>query len=105
MAKKRKNVDTELEKKVEQYLIQEIRKLGGLCYKWSSYNVRGVPDRVIFMPQGKVYFVEVKRLTGKVTLLQRHNFNAIRNLGTPVFVVYGISGVDEFIKKEITDAS
>lgn len=55
---------------IEAYLRQRIKALSGECYKWSSPNVRGVPDRICVFPDGRVYFVEVKAPDGKLTTLQ-----------------------------------
>ena len=48
------------ESEVEKKLIDEVKKRGGLCEKWVSGTV-GWPDRIVFLPDGKVGFVEVKR--------------------------------------------
>jgi hypothetical protein len=58
-----------LEKQVEQYLTNRVKKVGGYSYKWSSPANRGVPDRVVFV-YGEVWFIEVKRPGGKLTPLQ-----------------------------------
>lgn len=30
-------------------------------FKWVAPGTRGVPDRIIIMPEGKTYFVEMKQ--------------------------------------------
>lgn len=49
------------ESTLEKYLVKEITKLNGLCLKWVAPGTRGVPDRIIIMPEGKTYFVEMKQ--------------------------------------------
>ncbi|MDN8759846.1 VRR-NUC domain-containing protein, partial [Staphylococcus aureus] len=49
------------ESKIESYLVREVKKLNGLCLKWVSPGIRGVPDRIIIMPKGKTYYVEMKQ--------------------------------------------
>lgn len=86
-----------LEKKVEAYLKKEVAKLGGLSMKWVCPSHRGVPDQIV-MCQGKVFYVEVKTFTGKLTPLQEKCHQMLRDQGFGVFTVYGADGVDEFIK-------
>lgn len=52
------------EKDVEAYLVKSVNASGGLCWKWTSPNLAGVPDRICIFPSGSVVFVEVKA-TGK----------------------------------------
>ena len=48
------------ESTIEARLAREVRKLGGLCYKFTSPGAPGVPDRIIILPGGLVVFVELK---------------------------------------------
>ena len=90
-----------LEKDVEAFLISEVRKIGGVIYKWSSQNVRGVPDRVIVLPGGIVVFVEVKRSSkASLTIHQKLFFEKMACLGmVHCYIAYGKSGVNELIEK------
>ena len=76
-----------LESKLEQKLIAHIKKLGGIAYKFTSPNRRGVPDRLCVMPCGRVFFVEVKAPTKQPTALQQHEHELLRELGHIVFVI------------------
>lgn len=87
------------EKDIENYLRTQVKKLGGIAYKFISPGNVGVPDRIIIMPNGKIYFVELKTDKGKLTELQNRQINMIKNLGQEVVVVYGKSGADEFIER------
>lgn len=87
------------EKDIENYLRTQVKKLGGIAYKFISPGNVGVPDRIIIMPNGKIYFVELKTDKGKLTELQNRQIDKIKNLGQEVVVVYGKSGADEFIKE------
>lgn len=53
-----------LEKDIERRLVREIKKRGGRCLKWVSPGAAGVPDRIVLMPYGNMYFVELKRPQG-----------------------------------------
>ena len=47
------------EKYIEQKLVREVKKRGGLCEKWNSGS-SGWPDRLVLLPDGKFGLVEVK---------------------------------------------
>lgn len=91
---------TPKEKVVEAYLRNEIKKRGGVAYKFVSPATVGVPDRIVLMPGGSIWFVEVKRTRkDKLTKLQFIACEKIRALGQQVRVVHGREGVDEFLKE------
>ena len=48
------------EKEVEKKLVQAVKARGGICLKWVSPGFDGMPDRIVFLPKGKIGFVEVK---------------------------------------------
>lgn len=87
------------EGKVEKYLDQEVQKHGGLTRKWTSPGRMGVPDRICILPGGRVFFVEVKTLGGKVSPWQEREIARLRAVGADVTVVYGQDGVDSFINE------
>lgn len=47
---------------VEKYLTKKVKEAGGICVKLGVY--KGIPDRMLLLPKGKVYFVELKREDG-----------------------------------------
>lgn len=90
-----------LEKHVEAYLVSRVRLIGGKAYKWASANVRGVPDRVVVLPGGEVWFVELKKDDrAKLSHHQKVFFEEMDQLGMDrVAVVRGKSGVDAWLKE------
>lgn len=90
-----------LEKEIEKYLNDNIKKLGGRTYKFISPGQSGVPDRIIFLPGGKIYFIELKRVEGNPSALQKLQHRRFKKLGHEVKVLYGMEDVKEFIN-EIT---
>ena len=70
----------QLESSVEAALVRYAAKRGVLTFKFSSPSHRGVPDR-IFMANGNVLFLEVKRPGGEPTALQTYTMRAITNAG------------------------
>jgi hypothetical protein len=85
-----------LEKTVEEYLVKEVRKIGGVAPKWTSPGNNGVPDRIVFLPN-KQYFIETKQLKGRLRKLQKWQIQRLRNLGADVRALYTKEEVDAFI--------
>lgn len=88
-----------LEKEVEKFLVREVKKIGGISFKFISPGNAGVPDRIVMLPNGKVVFVELKTDKGKLTKLQEVQIKKISDLGADVRVLRGIEGVKEFINE------
>lgn len=53
-----------LEKDIERKLTNLVTKYGGRCLKWVCPGWTGVPDRIILLPGGRIYFIELKRPKG-----------------------------------------
>jgi len=87
----------ESEKDTERYLVEQVEKIGGLCRKYTSPGVRGVPDRICFFPEGHVYFVELKSEGEAATDHQLREHQRLFNVGTPVSVIDTKAGVDLLI--------
>jgi hypothetical protein len=65
------------EKSIEAAVTKYAKAQGCLCYKFVSPSNRGVPDRIIIGPTGKVLFLELKA-PGKVpTPLQYHTIKTL----------------------------
>lgn len=88
-----------LEKEVEKFLVRQVKKVGGVSFKFISPGNAGVPDRIVILPNGKVLFVELKTDKGKLTKLQEVQIKKISDLGADVRVLRGIEGVKEFINE------
>lgn len=57
------------EKQVEQALVKAVKASGGICPKFVSPGLSGVPDRLVLLPNGRIGFVEVKASTKSFTAL------------------------------------
>jgi hypothetical protein len=58
-----------MEKHIEAYLVKRVKALGGIAYKWRGHG--GAADRIIVLPDGTVWFVEVKTIGGRLSALQK----------------------------------
>lgn len=85
------------ERDIEDRLRDGIKKLGGRCYKFVSPGNRGVPDRLVLLPGGAVYFVELKTEVGRLSKIQRVQIKRMERLGVQIAVLYGLSEVDAFL--------
>ena len=86
------------EKDIEKYLKTEVKKAGGLSFKFSSPAHRGVPDQIVIFYPDLIFFVEVKAPKGIVSKLQAYCINQLRDKGCSVTIVYSKVDVDEFIR-------
>lgn len=87
-----------LEKTIEAYLRNQVKKRGGIAFKFVSPGYNGVPDRLIVMPGGSMYFVEVKNERGRLSPLQVQCHKMLEALGVPVFVVWSKEDVDALME-------
>lgn len=87
-----------LEKDIEKILVKEVKKLGGLCYKWVSPGNAGVPDRIVLLPHRPVMFVELKTDTGKPSRLQEVQIKKLKAITEHVYVLKGLEEVRDFIE-------
>ena len=90
-----------LEKEVEKYLCNQVKKLGGHAYKFNSMAHRSVPDRIVVLP-GQVHFIEVKTIGGKLSSGQKREIARLRTMGQECHVIWTKAGVDQFIKTALT---
>ena len=86
-----------LEKNVEKYLVESVRKLGGLCYKFVSPGSQGVPDRIIITAQGRIIFVELKTEKGILSKIQQYVISQMQLRHADVRVLYGLAQVKELL--------
>ena len=89
-----------LESIIEKHLVSEVKKLEGTAYKFVSPGHAGVPDRLCLLPNGTVFFVELKA-TGKTTRpLQDRQIEKIRAYGQRVYVADSREKIKEILELE-----
>lgn len=88
------------EKNIEDYLCRGVKRIDkrGRCEKFSSPGRRHVPDRIVTLPFGLLYFVECKRPGQKASPAQAADHKVRRELGFNVWVVSTFEEVDEVLR-------
>jgi len=76
-----------LEKEIERKLVKQTKACNGMCLKFTSPSLTGVPDRIVLLPRGKMGFVEVKRPGERPSPIQVKRIEQLRELGFKVFVL------------------
>lgn len=89
------------EKEIENYLVRKIKNKKGIAYKFTSPGNSGVPDRLCLLPNGKIFFVELKSPGKKPRALQVNQIRKITNLGQRVYVVGSKEMVDRVLENEL----
>lgn len=91
-----------LEAADEEHLRKAVRKVGGLCIKLPPHLYIGIPDRMILLPRGRLFFVELKREKGgQVSRKQEHFREILSELGFTWLRINGRSEVDEFVRTHV----
>lgn len=90
------------ENQLEEKLRKKIKELGGIALKFVSPGRAGVPDRIILMPQGKIYFVEMKSPRGEVNPIQKYVFEKFEELGFKVHILNSDDAIKNFLEKIIS---
>ena len=89
----------DMEKQIEAYLVRRVRELGGVAYKFTSPAHRGVSDRIVCMPDGSTWFVELKAPNGRLSPLQKHFQAEMARLRQRYACLWSKAEIDQWIKE------
>ena len=81
---------------LERKLKKEIEKKGGLCLKFISPGMNGVPDRIVLVGT-RVYFIELKTKTGVLSVRQKYIHKILNKQGHPVIIINDEKTLNDFI--------
>lgn len=85
-----------LERDIERYLVRRTIEHGGVAYKWVSPGRVGVADRIVLLPGGVVWFVELKTATGRLSPWQKVFAAEMRRMGMNYIVIKSKEEVDQW---------
>ena len=87
------------ESQIENRLVQGVKKRGGMCLKFTSPGMPGVPDRIVLTPDGRIYFVELKTEIGRLANIQRWVIGEMQKREVDVRVLKGAEAVKNFLEE------
>jgi len=76
------------ESSLEQLFYSKVRQAGGIAIKLMPTHA-GVPDRLVLVPGGRSYLVELKTETGRLAPAQVLWHSRAAAIGHPVVVLHG----------------
>ena len=85
-----------LERDIERYLVRRAVEHGGKAYKWVSPGRAGVADRIVLLPGGVVWFVELKTVKGRLSPWQKVFAAETRRMGMNYIVIRSKPEVDQW---------
>ena len=88
-----------LERDIERYLVRRAVEHGGKASKWVSPGHVGVADRIVLLPGGVVWFVELKTATGRLSPWQKLFAADLRRMGMNYIVIRSKEDVDELLQR------
>ena len=91
-------MDKSSEKYLERKLVKAVEQVGGMCIKIHNPYYRGLPDRLVIMPDGSTVWVELKTLGKKPTKLQELAHAELRKREQAVYIIDSEAKLNEFTK-------
>ena len=85
------------EKQIEQKLVSEVKRRGGICPKWVSPGFDGVPDRLVFLPGKHFGMVEVKAPGKMPRPLQVSRHRVLEKLGFKTYILDGTEQIQALL--------
>ena len=92
------------EKEIEQKLTRAVKDLGGICPKFVSPGMNGMPDRIVLLPKDRMAFVEVKAPGERPRPLQMARHRLLRRLGFRVYVLDSVEQIEVILSQIGGDA-
>jgi hypothetical protein len=90
-----------LERDLEKRFIRMAKQFQCLCYKWHSRTTKGVPDRILILPTGEIYFVELKTSLGKLSKWQEIIATELISYNTNYICLHGKDEIDTFFREVV----
>ncbi|MDP2659867.1 MAG: VRR-NUC domain-containing protein [Dehalococcoidia bacterium] len=85
------------EQRLEQRLRREIERRGGKALKFTSPGWSGAQDRLVLLPDARVFFLEVKAPGRSLSPLQDYRRQQLQALGFHVWVISTVTEMLTFL--------
>ena len=79
--------------------------MGGGTYKFKSITNRGVADRIVCLPNGTTWFIEVKTEAGKISSLQKVFAEDMQTLKQNYACLWSIEEIDHWRAEQESDGA
>ena len=86
------------ESEVERHLVWHVLRMGGRSYKFASPAHRGVADRIVCLPNGDTWFIELKAKGGRLAPLQERFATEMEDLNQLYVCLWSLKQVDEWVE-------
>jgi len=100
------------ESEIEKHLTWVVARMGGITFKFKSPMQRGVADRIVCLPNGETWFIELKTNGGRLAPLQKVFATDMDRLRQRYACLWSIEQVEEWAshldptkKKRLTSSS
>ena len=93
-----KSLPKPLESGIERRVCTALKRLGCYAVKFADSGQRGANDRAVLCPNGKVFFLELKRPGGKRSPHQIFYHQILKSLGFTVVTFDNVKDVIEYTK-------
>ena len=90
----------QLEAQLEAFFRKRIRLVGGYTIKLAPTE-KGIPDRLVIMPGGRMFLVELKTIRGTLSPAQKHWHAKIEAMGGTVVTLAGKDEIVTWIRETI----
>lgn len=87
------------EKTIETYLVKQVKQMGGKAIKLNPIGMVGLPDRMVLLPKGIMFFVETKAPGKKARPVQLSVHKQLQKLGFDIYVIDNKTQIKEVLKK------
>ncbi len=88
------------ESTIESNFVKQVKAMGGMAIKLISPNFAGLPDRLVLLPHGRMFFVELKATGQKPRPLQIAVHRKLRKLGFDVYVIDSNEKINELLQSK-----
>jgi hypothetical protein len=91
-------VNVNLEANLEALFHRQVRVIGGVIVKLAPTE-RGVPDRLVILPGGQIFLVELKTTNGRVSPIQEEWHKKAAMRGVNVVLLKGREEIVDWIRE------
>ena len=86
-----------IERHIEGHLVRRTNEVGGEVRKVKWIGRHGAPDRVVMLPGGLLYWVELKRPGQKAEPHQAREHERLRGMGQRVLIIDSFEAIEALL--------